>query len=127
MEYRMNNEDKTMFIKKIRTMLLAVDNNHVPDKDLIAAYALALRDFSLEDITKAIGELMALMDSHITPAHIGNHIRGITKKLSDSEMRSGAHRALSRPHWERMGFESEAEYTKANHKKWLEDHEGERH
>ena len=123
----MNKSDGTRFNEKIKAMLYVIDGTHAPSRTVINAYALALKDFSLEEITKAIDELVASMDSHITPAHIIKQIRGVTSKLSDSEMRSAAHKALSKPHWERMGFESESAYEKENHKRWLQDQQGEDH
>lgn len=113
----MGDEDKKAFSDKIKLMLLVINNNHVPGKDLIGAYWYVLKDFTLAEVEGAIDTLMQKMNDHITPAHIRRQIQGEPNTR-------GAFENLSKPHWERMGYPDEAAYDKANHEKWLKAHPG---
>lgn len=118
----METENKKQFHTKIKLMLLVVDNNHVPSNELISIYWFALKEFTYIEVNDAINELVKIRKEHITPAHIKYQIQGEPeKKRSDSEMRSAAHKELSKPEWERMGFESKEAYEQMNHKKWLKN------
>lgn len=115
----MKAEDTGRFNKKIKLMFLVIDNNHVPSNDLVQSYWLGLKEFPLEKVVAAIDALMITSTDHITPAHIRQKIDN-KPKMSDSEKRTAAAEELSKPHWERAGFESEEAYEKWNHTKWLE-------
>jgi len=106
-------EDKKQFATKIKLMLLAVDNNHVPSPELISVYWFTLKGFSYPEVSSAVDAFVKVMAEHITPAHIVNQIQGPPKK------KLSAHDEMSKPHWERMNYAYDEEYQKANHQKWL--------
>lgn len=119
----MEQADKSKFIEKIKTMLFVIDGTHAPQKATIGAYALALKQFTIEEVIAAIDLLTSSTNGHITPFDIIQQIKGTPIKLSESENRSAAAADLSKAHWVRAGYPSADAYEKHNHEIWLKEQE----
>ena len=60
---------------KIRGMLMAVSNIPSPSRDTVEYYIQRLNEYPIHESIQAIDELIMVSTSHISPAHIRNHIR----------------------------------------------------
>ena len=120
-DVKMNDSDKPAFKQRIKDMIMLTSGADSPSAGVYRGYYNALKEFSMEDITSAIDDLLSDPGEHISPAMIRNKIAPAVEKLSDDNMRRRAHEELSKEHWERMGYQSVEAYEKANHAKWVRD------